>query len=462
MSIKVIKTNFLYNHALKYVIINCKGELKIKRILSYIVFILFVLTISFNSIGCGKSNSISKSKAEDSSEPITLKLVWWGNDQRKELTQKAIDMFKQKHPNVNFETKIYGNTTDLRIALAMNTADQDMPDIIQMNYDFIHNYALRDLLEPIDPYIDENIMNISDIDKASLEGGIDNNKLYGIPLGINAYCMVVNPLIFEKAGVDIPKSGYTYDELYQTAKKLKAQIQDPDFYPLTNFVDFNTYVRAMGSTQYNLEGTALGYENDKICADFFKLQKKLKEEGLIASSSDIPKETLLASGKSAIMSAVSNNAAGVSKTAKSTMKIIAVPSGEDRKITSCVRPSMFFSVSAYSAQKKLAMEFINFITNDLEVNDVLKGERGVPIASKVSDSIENKLNDADKQQYLYMKYIKENPSKSDPNTPNAAGNVTSLFSRLSQQVADGVSTPEEAAKEFRTQANKILSGVKGE
>ena len=432
-----------------------------KRILSYIFLMIFVVAISLNSIGCGKVTNTQENK-DDNTEPITLKLMWWGNDQRKELTQKAIELFEQKHPNVKFETKTYLNTTDIKVNLAMNTADEEMPDIIQTNYDFVHNYALRDLFEPFNPYIEQNILNLSDVDKSYLEGGIDNNQLYGVPLGINAYCIAVNPLVFEKAGVEIPKSGYTYDELYEVAKNLKAQIKDDGFYPLANFVDFNTYVRSRESTYFNSKGTALGYEDDKIYVDYFKLQKKWIEEGLIAPDSLSDKNALITSGKSAIWWGVSNNVAVLSKTAKTVMKIISVPSYTKGKITSCVRPSMFFSVSSYSKHKKEAVEFINFITNDLDVNNVLKGERGVPISEKVSLSVEQKLSEADKEQYLLMKYIKENPSSSDPPTPNTSGNVNYLFARLSVQVLKGEITPEESAKNFRIGANKILSGVKGE
>ncbi|OOM81858.1 putative ABC transporter substrate-binding protein YesO [Clostridium puniceum] len=432
-----------------------------KRILSYLFFMVFMITISFGSAGCSKVIDTHENKV-DNTEPVTLKLILWGNDQRKELTQKAIELFQQKHSNVKFETKMYSSTTDIKVNLAMNTADEEIPDIIQTNYDFIHNYALRDLFEPLNPYIDQNILNLSDVDKLYLEDGIDNNQLYGVPLGINAYCIAVNPLVFEKAGIDIPKLGYTYDELYEVAKKLKTQIKDEDFYPLANFVDFNTYVRSRESTYFNSKGTALGYEDDKIYEDYFKIQKKWLDEGLIAPDVLNDKNVLLTSGKSAIWWGVSNGVAGLSKTAKTVMKIISVPSYTKGKITSCVRPSMFFSVSAYSKHKKEAVEFINFITNDLDANDILKGERGVPISEKVSASVEQKLSEADKQQYLLMKYIKENPSPSDPPTPNTSGNVNSLFARLSTQILKGEITPEESAKNFRTGANKILSGVKGE
>lgn len=432
-----------------------------KRILSYIFFGAFIITIMFNSIACGNVNKIN-SKASNDSEEITLKFIWWGNDQRDSLTKKAIELFQQKHPNVKFETKSYTTTQDVKVNLAMNTADEDAPDIIQMNYDFIHNYANRNLLESLDSYVDQKILNFGDVDKTCLEGGIDNEQLYGVSWGINAYCIAVNPTIFQKAGVEIPKSGYTYNDLYNVAKSLKAQIKDPDFYPLANFVDFNTYVRSTGNTYYNKSGTSLGYDNDQIFVDYFKFYKKCLDEGLIAPVSVTDKNALINSGKSAFWFGVSNQVSGLSKTANTIMQIISVPSQTSGKITSCIRPSMFLAVSAYSKHKKEAVEFIDFVTNDLEANEILKAERGVPISTKISDTFEQKASEADKQQYVFLKYIKENPSPQDPATPSTAGNVGALLQRLSDDILGGEIAPEDASKQFRTSANKILSGVKGD
>jgi multiple sugar transport system substrate-binding protein len=442
-------------------IVNEGGTYKMKKILNYFLLIIFVITVSLSGIGCNKISDSSKAKDGDKSQEITLKLAWWGNDRRSDLTKKAIELFQKKQPNIKFETKIYPGTAEERNGLAMNTADEDLPDIIQMDYAFFTNYAKRDLLEPLDKYVGQNVLNISDIDKSYIEAGKYNNQIYGISLGINSYCVAVNPEIFKKANVDIPKSGYTYDELYEAAKKLKEKINDPNFYPLANFVDYNTFIRAMGYTYYDSTGTKLGYSDDSVFTEFFRIQKKLRDEGLIAPDSVTDKNSMIVSGKSAIWWGVSNNVAGLSNSAKQVMRIISVPSITSGKITSYTRQAMFFSVSAYSKHKKEAVEFIDFITNDLEVNDVLKGERGVPISAKVQESLKQKLSEADKEQYSFMDYLKEHPSISDPPTPNSGGNVASLFARMSDDVLNGKLAPEDAAKQFHTQADKILSGVKG-
>jgi multiple sugar transport system substrate-binding protein len=421
---------------------------------------LSITILSCSAVGC-KNTNISDSKQSTDSKNFKLKVIWWGNDKRKTLTEDVIKLFQKNHPNIEFETTSYASTGDLMLNLAMNTADQQMPDIIQTDISFSNNYIKRNLFEPLDSYIKQNILSLSDIDKSFLESGTYNNQLFGIPLGVNAFCMNVNPLVFKNAGVDIPQNGYTYDDLYKVATELKAKVNDPNFYPLANFVSFDSFVRAKGAFVYNSEGKSLGYQDDQIFADYIKTQKKWLDEGLIAPSSVSDKNALFTSGKAAFIYAVSNGTSNLSASANTVIKIITVPSGTAGKISSYVRPSQFFSVSAYSEHKNEAVEFVNFITNDIDANNILKGERGVPVSSKVYESLEAKINEADKQQYSFMKYIKENPSAPNPPTPNTDGNVNSLLSRLSDQVLSGTMSPEDGAKQFREGANKILSGVKG-
>src|SRR5471030_893556 len=140
-----------------------------RKLLSRLFLGIFVITMMSSCISCGKLTK-TDSKVNSDAEEITLKFIWWGNDQRKDLTQKAIELFQKKHPNIKFETKIYANLADERVDLAMNTADEDMPDIIQANYDFIHTYANRNLFESFNPYVEQKELNLSDVDKACLEG----------------------------------------------------------------------------------------------------------------------------------------------------------------------------------------------------------------------------------------------------------------------------------------------------
>ena len=48
-----------------------------------------------------------------------------------------------------------------------------------------------------------------------------------------------------------------------------------------------------------------------------------------------------------------------------------------------MKPGMFLSVSEKSQEKKECAEFINWVINSKEANDIILAERGVPVAEKI-------------------------------------------------------------------------------
>lgn len=123
---------------------------------------LLVLT---GIVGC--SNSGDGNKEEAAAQEVTLKFVWWGKEQRKEDTQKVVDLYMKEHPGVKIVTEDFSGTDALSSRLAMDTADQKAADIIQGDYGFIFNYINRDLIEPLGPYIKNKSLSISDVPRST-------------------------------------------------------------------------------------------------------------------------------------------------------------------------------------------------------------------------------------------------------------------------------------------------------
>jgi multiple sugar transport system substrate-binding protein len=118
---------------------------------------------------------------------------------------------------------------------------------------------------------------------------------------------------------------------------------------------------------------------------------------------------------------------------------------------------MFFSISAYTKHAEASAQFIDFFFNNLDANDILLGERGVPASEKVSKHIQQKLEERDKVQYAYMDYVEKNSSPIDPPAPLISTNINILFNTVRNQMLDGQITPTEAAQQFREGAKEIFT-----
>lgn len=415
----------------------------------YFFMLLVILTV-MGLVGCTENKGIKESKEDNS--PVTIKVAWWGKDVRHERTLAAIDMFQNKYPTIKVEP-IYMDFNEYFLQMAILTADQQIPDVIQMDYNHIAQYTERKLIVSLDTYLENGIIQRGEIDDAYLSGGMINEQLYGIPLGTNAASMAYNPALFDQAGIPYPTAESTYDDIMQMARDLKANINKEGFYPLANNVahEFPYYLRQNGAAMFNAEGNSLGYTEDKYFVEYMNMQKAWKQEGLIGSDG----AALFQEEGAALISQWSNQTANLVK--EGVVKILPLPSIAGGEEGNYIRPATFFSVTSYSKHQEAAARFVDFITNDVEANKVLLGERGVPISAKVREEIMPLISDNDKVQYEYIEYVQKHSRDIDPPAPNAGSKVLSVLKRYEGKVLNGELIVEEAAKQFREEANKILA-----
>ncbi|MRN52486.1 ABC transporter substrate-binding protein [Paenibacillus monticola] len=417
-----------------------------------VIAILLTSVMIFTIVGCGGNET----KVVNDDEQITLNFIWWGKPARKEITLKVIEMFEKENPNIKIKTEDYSTTSAVATKLAMDTADQTTPDLIQADYGFIFNYITHDLIEPLDPFIESKVLELTDVDKAFLASGQYKGLQYGIPMGTNALGMAYDPALFEQYGIEPLQNGYTEEHLYQTMKLLKEKVETPDFYPLDKMIDLSYWLRTKGESFYNKEGTGLGY-TDKAMIEYLSLLKKWLDEGLLKPNTVVADEkNPLATGKTAFLQSVSNQMVSMGEEADRTLKIINLPTSEGAKEGNFIKPSMFIAVSSYSEHKEAAAKFISFITNNKEANDILRGDRGVPIATKVAAQLSNQSNEQGKEQYSFMSYIAKHSSPIDPPAPLADGVVQNALQIILNSLYSGSITPEKAASSFRVEAEQIL------
>lgn len=71
---------------------------------------------------------------------VVLRYTWWGNPDRAARTQEAVDLFEEKHPDVDVQTSFAGYDA-YKQKLATQAAGGDAPDVMQLDYRMIDQYA---------------------------------------------------------------------------------------------------------------------------------------------------------------------------------------------------------------------------------------------------------------------------------------------------------------------------------
>ena len=139
-----------------------------------------------------------------------LRQFFWGGQARADRTYGVNDLFKAAN-GADVDSSFLG-WGDYWPKLATETAGGNAPDIIQMDYRYIVEYAKRGAIAPLDEFVG-GALKLDGFDEDQLEGGKVDGKLYGISLGANSVAQLVNVSAFEEAGIELPSRDTTYDDI---------------------------------------------------------------------------------------------------------------------------------------------------------------------------------------------------------------------------------------------------------
>ena len=438
-----------------------------------IAAVLLAGAMVMSMTGCGGNNESGNNdavtgdtSAASTDDQVTIKITWWGGDSRHEATQKVLDLYTQENPNVKFEAVPAGWDGYFE-KLSTQAASGSMPDIVQMDYLYISTYAKNNSLADLKEFVDSGVIDTSKIDENIMNTGNSNDKLVGIPLSATALAVTYNPSVIESAGAEIPTDDWTWDDYITLNKKVADSTGKPSALAATAgiFGDvniFNYWVRSHGGTLFNADGTALGYDDDKITSDFFEMWKNMADENV---APDADEQTQIASlGKEGLPIVTDEAATDIEWNAFPTtvsavnpnLKLAVMPDAQNSGLW--LKPGMFFSVSETSKVKEECAKFINWFVNSTEANDIILGERGTPVSSDVREYLisSGKLTDQQKEAFDYTDKITAVVGETPAADPSGIAEVNEAFASAGNSVLYGQLTPEEAAEQFRAKANEIL------
>ena len=167
--------------------------------------------------------------SKSSGETVKLSFSWWGNDDRHQATQNAIDAFNAAHAGaieVTGEPSGFGN---LEETFATRYAGGTAADVMTVNYPWVIQYSPNgDGFYDLDQVKD--IIDFSQYDEGFLEFGKTGGKMQAVPYGQNTLGLYVNKSAFDRAGItELPT---TFEE-YKKAAEIFTQ-QDPNAYMIVS------------------------------------------------------------------------------------------------------------------------------------------------------------------------------------------------------------------------------------
>ena len=432
-----------------------------KKRLKKAAALLLAGTMAASLMACGGSQQGTESADKDGA--VTLKITWWGSQSRHEYMQKLLDLYTKDHPNVKFET--YPSGWDGYFdKMATQAASGTMPDIVQMDYLYISTYAKNNSLVDLQQYVDDGTIDTSKIDEKLLNSGKINDQLAGLVLSESKLCAGYNSEVLEKAGVTIPDQ-WTWDDFMDVMTKVKdAGYEDPACAdPSYDTNIFNYWVRQHGEQLFADDNKSLGYDDDQILTDYLQMWKDAMDNNLAPTPDEYEQiNTLGLEGgpvvtNDALTTLTWNNYSTLVANANDKIKLAPMPTlGADDKKGLWLKPGSFYSIAKTSEHPKEAAEFINWFVNSEEANDIIMGEYGTPVNSDIRDYLSSKLTTQQQDMFSYIDDSSFETGETPAPDPSGMAEINKAFKDVCNTAFYGQKTCEEAAKEFRKQANEIL------
>ncbi|WP_245613772.1 ABC transporter substrate-binding protein [Alkalihalobacterium bogoriense] len=435
-----------------------------------LVMLVFVLAL----VGC--SSETNNDTTDDATEEapsndgeatgndgdVTIRVAWWGGQERHDMTLEAIELFEAEYPHITVEPE-YTGWDGYWERLNTQAAGNNLPDVINMDNSKLNEYNSRDLLVDLTPFIEAGTIDLSDVDDVYQEINQDGDRTLAVALGANALSVVFNKDILSENGIEL-EPGYTYEDLREAMLTIGGAT-DGDFFGFdfanAEYELFFSYARQNGQSVFNPDGTGLGFE-EEILVDFFAMVQEMVKEGS-GPSHDITMSyidggnAMIGDGTAAVQMAASNQIIGLSQSTDYELGLGLLPSLEGGQHGNWIRPSMSFSISTHSQQQEAAALFIDFFTNNLEAHEVLKADRGVPISSAVREHLAPMVDGAIKETFDFLELVADYTSPADPLSPPGESEVRGSFLRLVETIKYDRISPEDAAAQFMQEAEAVLN-----
>lgn len=370
-----------------------------RKLLATLIMVAVVITCI---MGCSSKENGSAPKEQrevSSDEKITINIGWWGGEDRHEKINQILDMYTELHPNITF-VRQYAAYGDYFTKLATQAATNTMPDCFMILPTYKMDFYNRDVLEPLQPYVDSGQLDVTDVSQSTLDACSCEDELTFISTGDTVSSLIYDQTIIEEAGMELPQSDMSYTEYVEYCEELQSKL--PEGVWATNYNwehNFENHVRQHGYELISEDGTQLGYPKE-VVVSFFELYQELLEKGCgpnpEVAAENVGKQwldSLEGTGRIALWRANINQL--VIYQAQTDHKLGGcrglIADDATHKYVEMVNPSGW-AVSKNSQYKSQIVDFINWFIHDEEAQKIFNMDLGVPASKAIQDMLISSLD----------------------------------------------------------------------
>ncbi|MCS7459861.1 ABC transporter substrate-binding protein [Paenibacillus doosanensis] len=386
---------------------------------------------------------------------MNLRFAWWGNDARHKATLDAIELYKQKNPNVTIEAE-YGGFDGYAQKMKTQLAGGTAADVLQLDQPWLAELSNgNELLLNLNS---QQTIDLKSFDATYLKDYVTyNDKVVGLPMGTNGRTLFFNKTLADKLGIQYDQN-WTWDSLLEEAKKLHDK-DSKMFLMNSDLGVVNIMLMSMLKQRTNepavKDDYTLSFTKEQAAEAFSWIQKAyqngvfqpLGEAQLFSAKTEqnpkwINQEFVAIEGWSSEFSKFQDSLP------KGTELVTTLPAAfSDAKTGPAgIRPSMVISVNKSSERQEEALKFVNFLLTDPEAAKLLGDVRAVPAVEATRKAVVE-ANRLDKNIANAVDLASKKPAVPD-NAITQNSQLSDISQDIVQKVAFNKLTPAQAADEL--------------
>ncbi|MBE6001764.1 MAG: extracellular solute-binding protein, partial [Sarcina sp.] len=179
-----------------------------------------MMALSLAACGGGSSSASPSGNGNSGAAPSnSLTINIWDSNQQAGLQEIVDEWSAESGISAKIEVVDWDNYWTL---LEAGASGGTMPDVFWMHSNTAQMYMENDLLLDLDDYI----ANDESMDMSKFYQGIvqlytrSDGKVFALPKDHDTICLLYNKAIFDQYGVDYPTADWTWEDMYEAAKKI--------------------------------------------------------------------------------------------------------------------------------------------------------------------------------------------------------------------------------------------------
>lgn len=159
--------------------------------------------------------------------PTRITVMVAGDPAEIDAYRAVVEGFDSSQDAIDAELQPFAERDELITRLGTSIAGGQPPDLFLMNYRFYGQFAARGALEPVGPFLDaSSALSEADFFETAMTPFRWDGVQTCLPQNVSSLVVYYNADLFRDAGVSLPASGWSWDEMVDAAERLTRDDDD--------------------------------------------------------------------------------------------------------------------------------------------------------------------------------------------------------------------------------------------